>query len=82
MVLAGVFTLGHLPGATLAMLTRWVRAGGLIITSTRRQYYDSSDFAAVADDLVAAGTLVEILRVMDAPGTEDSPAHYFAYQVR
>lgn len=82
MVLAGVFTLGHLPGETLATLTGWVRPGGLIVVSTRKQYYDTSDFAAVAGRLTHDGTLEEILRVENAPSTEDSPGHYFAFLVR
>ncbi len=81
MVLAGVFTLGHLPGRTLETLAGWVRPGGLIVVSTRRQYYETSDFAAVAEELVAAGVLTEIARRMNAPGTEDSPAHYFSFRV-
>ncbi|MGI9645833.1 MAG: class I SAM-dependent DNA methyltransferase [Ilumatobacteraceae bacterium] len=81
MLLAGVFTLGHLPGATLETLMHWVRPGGLLVISTRTQYYDTSDFAEVADQLVASGVLREVLRLMDAPGTEDAGAHYFAFEV-
>ncbi len=81
MILAGVFTLGHLPGRTLGTLTGWVRHGGLIVLSTRLQYYESSDYARVGDELVGSGVLTEVARVLNAPGTEDSPAHYFAYAV-
>lgn len=81
MILAGVFTLGHLPARTLESLAGWVRPGGLIVVSTRKQYYDTSGYAAVSDELTTSGVLRELLRILDAPGTEDSPAHYFAYEV-
>ncbi len=81
MILAGVFTLGHLPGRALETIASWVRPGGLLVVSARRQYYDSSDFAAVANELTAAGRLNEIARNENAPATEDSPGHYFAFVV-
>ena len=81
MTVAGVFTLGHLPGRTLETLIEWVRPGGVIVVSTRVQYYDSSDYGAVADELIASGRLTEVARVMNGASTEDSPGHYFAYRV-
>jgi predicted TPR repeat methyltransferase len=81
MILAGVFTLGHLPERTLETVSQWVRPGGLLVLSTRLAYYESSDFRAVSDELVARGVLTEVRRIMNGLATEDSPGHYFAYAV-
>lgn len=57
------------------------RPGGLAIVTTRRRYYDQTDFQAESDRLEAEG-LLQLLRVhRDAPYTLDSTGHYWAYLV-
>ncbi len=51
------------------------------MVSARRQYYETSDFATVAADLVRRHVLEELVRLENAPATEDSPGHYFAFLV-
>ena len=79
-VVAGVFTVGHLPPAALQTMLQIVRVGGLLVTSTRRAYYDETDYQQVSDDLVSAGVLELVTRVDDAPYTMDSTGHYWVYR--
>ncbi|NND76250.1 MAG: class I SAM-dependent methyltransferase [Ilumatobacter sp.] len=81
MVIGGVYTLGHLPPTTLADMPRWIKPGGMMITSVRDAYYDAEDYQTVSDGLVAAGRLTELLHAENLPYTMDSTGHYFAYLV-
>jgi len=78
----GVFTLGHVPPVALHRLVDMARSGGVVITSTRTAYYDSSDYQQVSDALVASGRAELVKTLREAPYTQDSNAHYWMYQVR
>lgn len=77
----GVFTLGHVPPTALHRLLEMAGAGGIVITSTRTAYYDSTDYQRVSDDLLSSGHVELIKELWNAPYTEDSNAHYWIYKV-
>lgn len=80
-VIGGVFTVGHVPPSALSAVAAMVRPGGLLLMTTRKQYYDETDYQSVSDQLEADGT-VKLLRVnRDMPYTLDSSGHYWAYLV-
>ncbi len=81
MVIGGVYTLGHLPPSTLGDMLRWVRAGGLLITSVRDAYYEEAGYQEASDALAAAGHATELIHAEGMPYTADSTGHYFAYAV-
>ncbi len=76
----GVFTLGHVPPEGLEVLLELVRPGGLLLVSTRVQYYEQTAFQQVADALLARGEarLVQLLR--DGPYNNDGDAHYWVFR--
>jgi len=76
----GVFTLGHVPPQALSVLSRLVRADGLLLVSTRRRYYDQTDFQQCVDALVAAGELSLVQVIRDAPYNHDGDAHYWLFR--
>jgi predicted TPR repeat methyltransferase len=73
----GVFTLGHVPPEALPVLLRLTRPGGLLVISTRTQYYDRSGFRQLLDRLLAAAELELLQRLENAPYNKDGEAHYF-----
>ena len=80
-MIAGVFTVGHIPPEALATVAQLCRKGGFLIVSTRQAYYDSTDYQAVSDGLVAEGRLELVLQIDDGPYTMDSKARYWSYRV-
>jgi predicted TPR repeat methyltransferase len=80
-VCCGVFTLGHVESSALEELIRIAQPGGLLIISTRKSYYDGSDFQATADRLQAQGKIKLIDSVMDGPYIAEEGAHYWAFLV-
>lgn len=80
-VAGGIFTVGHVPPSALGAVARLARPGGLVIVTTRAQYYDETDFQAVSDRLVRDGVLRLLHCNRDAPYTLDSPGHYWAYSM-
>ena len=76
----GVFTLGHVPPQGLEVLLELVRPGGLLLVSTRVQYYRQSDFQQVADALLAAGSVELVKLLRDAPYNDDGDAHYWVFR--
>ncbi|NET01949.1 MAG: class I SAM-dependent methyltransferase [Sphaerospermopsis sp. SIO1G2] len=80
-VCCGVFTLGHVHSTALEELIRITKPGGLIIISTRKSYYDGSDFQEASDRLQAAGKIKLIDHVMDGPYIAEEGAHYWAFVV-
>lgn len=79
--IGGVFTVGHVPPATLANVAGLVRAGGLLIVSARRAYLQQTSFLDVSQQLVDRGTLEELVHLPDQPYTMDSTGDYWAYRV-
>ena len=76
----GVFTLGHVPPEALRVLIGLVATGGLLVVSTRDQYYDQSDFQQVVDDSIASGEITLLKLVRDAPYNKDGLAHYWVFR--
>ncbi len=80
-VCGGVFTVGHVPPETLRNVVNLVAPGGLLVTTVREGYFQTTDYGEVSDDLVASGR-VEIVAQFDAlPYTEDSTGRFYAYRV-
>lgn len=77
----GVFTLGHVPPEALEELIRITRPGGFVVVSTRKSYYDSTDFQQEVDKLQAENRVKLAEVVMDGPYIEEEGAHYWALQV-
>ncbi len=76
----GVFTLGHVPPTALEELIRITKPGGLIVMSTRKSYYDSTDFQAVCDHLKNEGKIKKVGHVV-GPYIAEEGAHYWAFKV-
>ncbi|MCP4983648.1 MAG: methyltransferase domain-containing protein [Gammaproteobacteria bacterium] len=77
----GVFTLGHVPPEALRVLLRLARTGGIVVISTRSQYYQQSNFQWLVDDLVDNGRMVLLQVVKDAPYNQDGTGHYWVFRV-
>ena len=80
-VCCGVFTTGHVPPIALEELIRITQSEGLLLVSTRKSYYDSSDFQATCDRLQESGKCSLIDSVMDGPYIAEEGAHYWAFAV-
>lgn len=76
----GVFTLGHVPPTALEELIRITKPGGLIVVSTRKSYYDSTDFPTVSDRLRKEGKVKKVGHVF-GPYIAEEGAHYWAFKV-
>ncbi len=77
----GTFTGGHLPPEGLEELVRMARPQGLVLVSTRKSYYDTTDFEGVYTRLQQEGRVELLHRLMDAPYIAEEGAHYFAFKV-
>jgi len=77
----GVFTPGHVKPEALNQMIAMVRPGGIVITSTRIPYYDTTDFQQVSDNAIANKTATLIKQYKDAPYRDDGDAHYWVYSV-
>lgn len=77
----GVFTLGHVPPEALNVLVRLTRPGGLLVVSTRTEYYQETDYAKVADKLIQDGKMRQVEGIESAHYLDGSTSHFFAYQV-
>ncbi|WP_353929726.1 methyltransferase domain-containing protein [Okeanomitos corallinicola TIOX110] len=80
-VCCGVFTLGHVHSTALEELIRITKPGGLLVISTRKSYYDSSDYQELVDRLLVRGTIKLINSIMDGPYIAEEGAHYWAFLV-
>jgi 2-polyprenyl-3-methyl-5-hydroxy-6-metoxy-1,4-benzoquinol methylase len=76
----GVFTLGHVPPTALEELIRITKPGGMIVLSTRKSYYDSTDFQAVSARLEQEGKIKKAGHVF-GPYIAEEGAHYWAFKV-
>jgi len=77
----GVFTPGHVKPTALYHLAALTGRGGLIITSTRVPYYNSTDYQQVSDNMEAEGIVKLKLLQKNAPYRDDGDAHYWVYEV-
>ena len=80
-IVGGVFTVGHVPPTALATVASLARPGGLLLVTTRTQYYDETNYQAVSDQLETDRTVQLITVHRDRPYTLDSVGHYWAYLV-
>lgn len=77
----GVFTTGHVPPSALNELIRITQPGGIILVTTRKSYYESSDFEPAYQALEQAKQIKLIDQVVDGPYLNEEGAHYWAFQV-
>ena len=77
----GVFTLGHVPPTALEEMIRITKPGGLVVVSTRKSYYDRTNFQAVCDRLQAENKVKLVSSIMDGPYLMEEGAHYWAFRV-
>lgn len=80
-VSVGVFTLGHVPPEALEILTRLVRPGGLVVLSTRTEYYDETNYRQVADSLIKAGRMRLVEQLERAHYVKGDSSHFWVYQI-
>jgi 2-polyprenyl-3-methyl-5-hydroxy-6-metoxy-1,4-benzoquinol methylase len=80
-VCCGVFTTGHVPPIALKELIRITKQGGLVVSSTRKSYYDTTEFKTVCEQLQQTNHVKLIDYVMDAPYLAEEGAHYWAFEV-
>ncbi len=80
-VCCGVFTLGHVPPTALSELIRITKPGGWVVLSTRKSYYDSSNFQEVCDRYQQEGKVKLVNHVKDGPYIAEEGAHYWAFAV-
>lgn len=80
-VCLGVFTPGHVLPEALCQLVQMTHSGGLVVVSTRPEYYDTTDFQQVSDSIEAQGSAVLKRCYKDAPYRNDGNAHYWIYEV-
>lgn len=80
-VSCGVFTLGHVPPTAVEEMIRVTKPGGLVVVSTRKSYYDSTDFQGVCDRLQAENKAKLVSSIIDGPYIAEEGAHYWAFKV-
>ncbi len=77
---AGVFTLGHVAPDALNVLLRLASPDGLVVISTRSQYYDTTDYRQVAGALIDAGHMSLVEAVTDSSYIDGSTSHFWVYR--
>ncbi|MDJ1169194.1 methyltransferase domain-containing protein [Roseofilum sp. BLCC_M154] len=77
----GVFTLGHVPPTAVEEMIRFTKPGGLVVVSTRKSYYDSTNFQQVCDRLQAEKKVKLVSSIIDGPYIAEEGAHYWAFEV-
>ncbi len=77
----GVFTTGHVPPTAVEEMIRVTKPGGLVVVSTRKSYYDSTNFQEVCDHLQAENKVKLVSSIIDGPYIEEEGAHYWAFEV-
>ena len=80
-ICCGTFTNGHLPPEAMEELVRITKPHGLVLVSTRKSYYDNTDFEAVCIRLQRENRVKPLRRVIDAPYIAEEGAHYFVFIV-
>ena len=77
----GVFTLGHVPPTAVEEMIRVTKPGGLVVLSTRKSYYDTTNFQEVCDRLQVEKKAKLVSSIIDAPYIAEEGAHYWAFKV-
>jgi len=77
----GVFTLGHVPPTAIEEMIRFTKPGGLVVVSTRKSYYDSTNFQEECDRLQAEKKVKLVSSIIDGPYIAEEGAHYWAFEV-
>ncbi len=77
----GVFTLGHVPPTALKEMIRVTKSGGLVVVSTRKSYYDSTNFQEVCDQLQVENKVSLVSSIIDGPYIAEEGAHYWTFKV-
>ncbi|MEC4818649.1 MAG: class I SAM-dependent methyltransferase [Scytonema sp. PMC 1069.18] len=80
-VCCGVFTSGHVYPNALEELIRITKPEGLLLISTRKSYYENTDFQTTCDRLQEEGKVQLIDSVMDGPYIAEEGAHYWAFAI-
>ncbi|WP_194240360.1 class I SAM-dependent methyltransferase [Amycolatopsis sp. YIM 10] len=77
LVCCGVFTLGHVAAAALTHLVDAVRAGGILVVSTRDSYLNESEFTQYLDKLIVDGELTLLHVHGNEPYIDEETATYW-----
>ncbi|NET60764.1 MAG: methyltransferase domain-containing protein [Symploca sp. SIO2E6] len=77
----GVFTTGHVSPTAIEEMIRVTKPGGLVVVSTRKSYYDSTNFQEVCDHVQEENKVKLVSSVIDGPYIAEEGAHYWALQV-
>lgn len=80
-VSCGVFTLGHVPPVAIEEMMRVVKPGGLVVVSTRKSYYESTDFQETCERLQEENKATLVSSIIDGPYIAEEGAHYWAFKV-
>ncbi|MDE5074048.1 MAG: class I SAM-dependent methyltransferase [Trichodesmium sp. St16_bin4-tuft] len=80
-VCCGVFTLGRVPPTAISELIRITKPGGWVVTSTRKSYYDSTNFQELCDTYEQEGKVKLVKYIKDGPYLAEEGAHYWAFVV-
>lgn len=78
----GVFTLGHVLPEALEVLLQLTKPGGLLVISTREQYYDQTNYQQLVDNLTTSKQVTLSQLIKDAPYNNDGDAHYWVLKKR
>lgn len=78
----GVFTPGHVLPEAINQLIQLTKPGGWVVVSTRPEYFDTTEYQKVNDEVITSGK-AELKRCYkDAPYRNDGNAHYWVYQCK
>ena len=80
-VVGGVFTVGHIPPAAIHQVAKLVKPGGVLITTVRPGYYDTTDYAEISSAFAASSAADLLAEFESLPYTEDSDGRYFVYRI-
>lgn len=80
-VVGGVFTVGHIPPESLQCVAQLVEPGGVLITTVRPGYYDTTNYGEVSTAFVTSETADLLAYFDDLPYTADTHGLYYAYRI-
>lgn len=80
-VVGGVFTVGHIPPDTLLKVAQLVRPGGILVTTVRPGYFDTTNYGQVSAAMTAESGADLLVEFDDLPYTADTNGRYYAYRI-